>query len=78
MSQQPRFTCILTPADVPDCPAPARVTVVDPEGGRGRACVPHALEALRAIRGARVDWDDSKGLNDMERKALQLAEGGAR
>lgn len=32
------------------------------------------MAALDGISGAYVDWSDSKGLNEWERKALELAE----
>jgi len=34
----------------------------------------HAVAALDSITGAHVDWADSKGLNQWERKALELSE----
>jgi hypothetical protein len=34
----------------------------------------HAVAALNGIVGAQVDWPDSKGLSEWERKALELAE----
>lgn len=34
----------------------------------------HLLPALNGLTGARVDWADFKGLNEWERKALELAE----
>ena len=69
-----RFTCTLTTADEPACQSYARVTIVDAEGTSGRACPRHALAALNGITGAHVDWPDSKGLDEWERKALELAE----
>ena len=39
-----------------------------------RACPRHAVAALNGIVGAHVDWPESKGLNEWERKALELAE----
>jgi hypothetical protein len=69
-----RFTCTLTTADEPACQAYARVTIADAEETTARACPRHAVAALNAITGAHVDWPDSKGLNEWERKALELAE----
>jgi hypothetical protein len=34
----------------------------------------HAVAALNGIVGAHVDWPESKGLDEWERKALELAE----
>jgi hypothetical protein len=52
----------------------ARVTIVDADGTSARVCPRHALAALNGITGAHVNWPDSKGLNEWERKALELAE----
>jgi hypothetical protein len=52
----------------------ARVTIVDAEGASARACPRHAVAALNGIASAHVDWPDSKGLNEWERKAVKLAE----
>jgi hypothetical protein len=71
---QTRFTCTLTTADEPQCQSYARVTITDAAGASARSCPRHALAALDGIRRARVDWPDSKGLNQWERKALELAE----
>ncbi len=71
---QTRFTCTLTKADEPACQSYARVTIVDAEGTRAPACPRHAVAALNGITGAHVDWHDSKGLNEWERMALELAE----
>jgi hypothetical protein len=71
---QTRFTCTLTTADQPQCQSYARVTITDAEGASARGCPRHAVAALGGISGARVDWPDSKGLNQWERKALELAE----
>jgi len=46
---------------------------VDAEGSSARGCPRHALAALNGITGAHVDWADSKGLNQWERTALELA-----
>ena len=71
---QTRFTCTLTRADEPACQSYARVTVMDSEGAAARGCPRHAVGALDGIAGAHVDWADSKGLNEWERKALELSE----
>ena len=67
-----RFTCALTTADELACYA--RVTIVDCEGSTARGCPRHAIAALNGITGAHVDWADSKGLIEWERKALELSE----
>lgn len=51
-----------------------RVTIMDSEGATARGCPRHAVAALDVITGAHVDWSDSKGLNEWERKALELSE----
>jgi hypothetical protein len=71
---QTRFTCTLTRADEPACQSYARVTIMDSEGAAARGCPRHAAAALDGIAGAHVDWTDSKGLNEWERKALELSE----
>jgi hypothetical protein len=71
---QTRFTCTLTRADEPECQSCGRVTIADSEGAAARGCPRHAVAALDGITGAHVDWADSKGLNEQERKALELAE----
>ncbi len=71
---QTRFTCTLTRADEPSCQSYARVTIVDAERASARACPRHAVAALDGITRAHVDWADSKGLNEWERKALELSE----
>jgi hypothetical protein len=71
---QTRFTCTLTTADEPARTSYARVTIVDSEGTTARGCPRHAVAALNGLTGAHVDWADSKGLNDWERQALDLAE----
>ena len=71
---QTRFTCTLTKTDEPACLSYARVTIVDAEEASARACPRHAMAALNSISGAHVDWPDSKGLNEWERKALEHAE----
>ncbi|MGH3228347.1 MAG: hypothetical protein ACRDOA_07160 [Streptosporangiaceae bacterium] len=71
---QTRFTCTLTKTGEPVCQSYARVTIIDAEGATARGCPRHAVAALNGITGARVDWPDSKGLNQSERTALELAE----
>ena len=71
---QTRFTCTLTRDDEPACQMYARVTIIDSQGDGGRACPRHAVATLDGIIGAHVDWADSKGLNQWERTALELAE----
>ncbi len=71
---QTRFICTLTRADESVCQSYARVTIVDAEGTTARGCPRHAVAALGGITGAHVDWADSKGLNEWERKALKLSE----
>ena len=71
---QTRFTCTLTTTDEPACQSYARVTITDSEGTTARSCPRHAVAALNGITGAHVDWADSKGLNQWERQALELAE----
>ena len=60
--------------DEPACQSYARVTIADTEGASARACPRHAIAALDGITCAHVDWADSKGLNEWERKALELSE----
>jgi hypothetical protein len=67
-----RFRCELTRADEPECGEIAKVTIKDVTGQGSRACLTHAIAALEVIDGAEVDWDDSKGLSEYERKALEL------
>ena len=71
---QTRFTCTLTQADEPACQSYARVTIMDAKGDSARACPRHAVAALDGIASAHVDWADSKGLNEWECTALELAE----
>jgi hypothetical protein len=68
-----RRTCTLTKADESACQSYARVTIVDSTGASARAC-PGTPGGLNGIVGAYIDWPDSKGLNDWERKPLELAE----
>jgi hypothetical protein len=69
-----RFQCAPTLSDEPPCTTYARVTIGDTVGDSARGCVRHAVQALEGIDGARVDWADSRGLNEFERKALELTE----
>ena len=71
---QTRFTCTLTRADEPACQSYARVTIIDSQGDSDRACPRHAVAALDGISRGHVDWSDSKGLNQWELTALELAE----
>lgn len=64
--------CKLTRADEPQCETPAVVAVVDAEGKSARGCLPHAIAALDAIRGSKVDWPTFTG-NEMARRALELS-----
>jgi hypothetical protein len=70
----PRFTCTLTRIDEPACQSYARVTIADAGGTTARGCPRHAVAALDGITGARVNWTDSRGLNEWERQALELSE----
>ena len=74
MPDSSRFQCTLTRADQHACTAYARVTITDAAGGTARGCPQHAIAALDGIDGARVDWADTKGLNEYEQKALQVSE----
>ena len=69
-----RFTCTLTRADELACPSYARVTITDHEGATARGCPRQAVAALDGITSAHVDWADFKGLNEWERKALELSD----
>jgi hypothetical protein len=69
-----RFRCLLTIADEGPCGRYARVTVIDLDGESARGCARHAVQALNGITGLQVDWDDSRGLNEYERSAIELAE----
>ena len=68
------FRCLLTIADEAPCERYARVTVTDLDGESARGCARHAVQALNGIIGLRVDWDSSRGLNEHERRAIELAE----
>ena len=72
---QTRYTCNLTRADEPACQSYARVTITDSDGAKA-AAVPGTQwpRVFDGITGAHVDWADSKGLNEWERKALELSE----
>lgn len=74
MTPPGRFQCTLTLSGEPQCTTYARVTVTDTTGDSVRGCPRHAIAALEGIDGARVDWADTKGLNEFERKALELTE----
>jgi hypothetical protein len=71
---QTRFTCSIIRADEPACQSCARVTIVDSQGATARGCPRHAVAALDGITGAHIDWADSKGLNEWERKVPELSE----
>jgi hypothetical protein len=53
-----RFPCIDA-----QCNRYARVTVEDAQGERGRACARHAVAALEGLTGARVIWEDTRGIS---------------
>jgi hypothetical protein len=74
MTSHSRFKCTLARSDEPECTHYARVTITDETGDSARACPRHAVAALDGIDGARVDWTDTRGLNEFERKALELTE----
>jgi hypothetical protein len=69
-----RFRCTLARSDEPQCETYARVTITDTTGDAGRGCTRHAVAALEGIDGASVDWADTRGINEFERKALELTE----
>ena len=56
------------------CSRYARVTVEDARGERGRACARHAVAALEGLAGARVIWQDTRGINEHEATALRITE----
>ena len=56
------------------CNRYARVTVEDAQGERGRACARHAMAALEGLAGARVIWQDTRGINEHEATALRITE----
>lgn len=56
------------------CDRYARVSVEDAEGQFARACPYHAVAVLNGLAGARVLWDDTRGINDYEVTALKIAE----
>lgn len=65
------MTAPLRQADQPACQSYARITITDCEGATARGCPRHAVAALNGLSDARVD---SKGLNEWQRKAIELAE----
>jgi hypothetical protein len=71
---QTRFTCTLTKADEPSCPSYARVTIMDSEGGSARACPRRGVAALDGIASLTWARPTPKGLNEWERRALELSE----
>jgi len=75
--EQGRFACRLL-QEGETCSRYARVTIVDADGERARACPAHAIAGLEGITGAHVDWADTKGLNEWETAALNLTEERAR
>jgi hypothetical protein len=56
-----------------ECQALATVQIEDREASQTRGCFPHALDALKAIDGSRVVWEQTK-VNEWARKALELTE----
>jgi hypothetical protein len=64
-----RFRCMDA-----QCNRYARVTVEDAQGERGRACARHAMAALEGLAGARVIWQDTRGINEHEATALRITE----
>jgi hypothetical protein len=68
------FRCSLTIADEAPCERYARVSVTDLTGESARGCARHAVQALNGIIGLRVEWESSRGLNEHERRAIELAE----
>jgi hypothetical protein len=74
MTTQGRFQCALTRDDEPPCTTYAPVAIADATGDCARAYVRHAAAALDGIDGARINWADTRGLNQFERKALELTE----
>lgn len=63
------YRCLL--AD--DCGALAVVQIADPAGAHTRGCFPHALDALKAIGGARVIWSKTR-VNEWAERALRMTE----
>jgi hypothetical protein len=54
----------------------ARIPVIiDSESTTARGCPRHAVAALNGLTVAHVNWADSKGLNEWEHRAHELAEG---
>ena len=64
-----RFRCMEA-----ECDRYARVGIEDAHGQRARACPRHAVAALDGLAGARVIWDDTRGINQFEVTALRIAE----
>jgi hypothetical protein len=64
-----RFACMDQ-----ECGRYARVTVGDAGGERARACARHAVTALEGLAGARVIWEDTRGINEHEATALAITE----
>ena len=64
-----RFRCMDA-----QCDRYARVTVEDAQGERGRACARHGVAALEGLAGARVIWQDTRGISEYETTALRIAE----
>jgi hypothetical protein len=71
---QTRFTCTPHQGRRDPCQSYGRVTISDAEGFTARGSPRHAVAALNGILHGRVDWRDSKGLNQWERLAPELAE----
>jgi hypothetical protein len=57
-----------------ECDRYARLTIQDAGPERDRACPRHAVAALGGLAGARVIWDDSRGVNEHEAAAPRIAE----
>jgi hypothetical protein len=71
---QTRFTCTLTKTDETACQSYARVTIIDAQGTAAGGCPRHAVAALNGLTGAHMDWAGTKGINEWEHQALELAE----
>ncbi len=52
-------------------PVICTVTITGAEGDTARGCPRHAVAVLDGITGARVDWADSRGLNEHETTVLR-------
>jgi hypothetical protein len=57
-----------------ECDRYARVSIEDAQGQRARGCPRHAVAALDGLAGARVVWDDTRGINEYEATALRIGE----